>query len=66
MNRAQAIEALRRMGFEARERTLSLGDSIFVGAAPFEDGGIREYRVGTYIYANKNGSAIVVTHACQR
>jgi hypothetical protein len=60
MDRAQAIEVLREKGFEARERRWSLGDSIFVGAAPFEEGAIRGYRVGTYIYPSEDGWAVIV------
>lgn len=60
MDRAQAIEALRKLDFEARERQWSLGDSIFVGSPPFEEDDFAIYRVGTYIYPSGNGWAVIV------
>ena len=53
MNRAEAIETLKAKGLHVRERTWSLGHSIFAGALPFVHGDISGHRVGLYLYPDR-------------
>lgn len=59
MNRAQAIQTLEAQGLHAKQRTCwSLGDSIFVGALPFEAGGIKGHKVGVYLYPHTGDESV--------
>jgi hypothetical protein len=58
MNRDEAMQALEAHGLHVKQRTWSLGDTIFVGALLCEADDIKLYKVGLYLYPDSDDEVV--------